>query len=180
MHTLKKRKLLIAFCLIFFSSLTCTTYAEKIEDIIDAQKELKKTSERKEKQLSTQEKLLTKSKDGIAMGKEEYQRTCSLCHGIDAKGHGVYAFELKDAPADLTLIKKRIMVFFHLAGYIKLLTVEKKLSPMEHEICQFGETDIVQKAGCIPMREIQKLLSEGRYLNYYFILKLYKNSFVLK
>jgi hypothetical protein len=121
MNTLNKRKLLIAFCLIIFSSLTCTTYAKKVEDIIDAQKDLKKTSETKEKQLSTQERILTKTKDAIAMGKEEYLRTCSLCHGIDAKGHGVYAFELKDAPADLTLIEKKNYGVFPFSRLYKII-----------------------------------------------------------
>ena len=121
MNTLKKRKLFIAFSLIFLSFLTCTTYAKKVEDIIDSQKELKETSEEKEKQLSTQKRLLTKTKDAIAMGKEEYLRTCSLCHGIDAKGHGVYAFELKDAPADLTLIEKKNYGVFPFSRLYKII-----------------------------------------------------------
>ena len=70
------------------------------------------------------------------------------------------------------------MVFSLLASYIKLLMAETRLNLMEREICQYGEIDIIPKAGCIPMQKIQKRLSEGKYSNYYCTLKLYKNDSV--
>jgi mono/diheme cytochrome c family protein len=40
-------------------------------------------------------------------GKEEFIRYCSVCHGIDGKGKGPLAKNLKTPPADLTKITKR-------------------------------------------------------------------------
>jgi len=38
---------------------------------------------------------------------EEFVRYCSVCHGLDAKGKGPLAANLKTPPADLTQISKR-------------------------------------------------------------------------
>ena len=40
-------------------------------------------------------------------GQSEYQRSCAACHGIDAKGNGPVAAQLKTAPADLTRLAER-------------------------------------------------------------------------
>jgi hypothetical protein len=40
-------------------------------------------------------------------GKTEYLSSCSSCHGVDGKGGGPVAAELKTRPADLTMIAKR-------------------------------------------------------------------------
>jgi len=109
MSTLNKRNLYIVICFVILSSLayTVAAYAENLEEIIDSQKEIKRASDEKNRKLKAQEKLLAETKDAISMGHKEYERTCSLCHGIDAKGHGVYAFELNNAPANLTQIKNK-------------------------------------------------------------------------
>jgi hypothetical protein len=39
-------------------------------------------------------------------GEEEYKSRCSVCHGVDAKGNGPWAAQLKTAPADLTGLAK--------------------------------------------------------------------------
>jgi mono/diheme cytochrome c family protein len=39
-------------------------------------------------------------------GREEYQARCGVCHGLDAKGDGVFGQVLKVAPPDLTLLAK--------------------------------------------------------------------------
>ena len=39
-------------------------------------------------------------------GKREFQNSCADCHGMDAKGNGVLAANLKVAPPDLTLLSK--------------------------------------------------------------------------
>jgi mono/diheme cytochrome c family protein len=41
---------------------------------------------------------------GPVSGKDEYVRTCALCHGLDATGNGPLAAALQIAPADLTRI----------------------------------------------------------------------------
>jgi mono/diheme cytochrome c family protein len=40
-------------------------------------------------------------------GKVEFENSCAVCHGIDAKGNGVLAASLKLAPPDLTLLTKK-------------------------------------------------------------------------
>jgi mono/diheme cytochrome c family protein len=39
-------------------------------------------------------------------GKREFENSCAVCHGMDAKGNGVLAASLKVAPPDLTLLTK--------------------------------------------------------------------------
>lgn len=41
-----------------------------------------------------------------ARGRRLYMQYCSTCHGVDAKGGGPVAAELKTAPSDLTTIRK--------------------------------------------------------------------------
>lgn len=82
-------------------------HAETVEEIIEAQKELNLATDEKDKEHLAQQKQLEETKDAIKMGYKEYERTCSLCHGLDAKGQGVYAFALNENPADLTLIQKK-------------------------------------------------------------------------
>jgi hypothetical protein len=121
MKTNLMQHLIIAIFLSILSLFACLAYAENIEEIIEAQKELNTASNEGEKILQNQHNLLNKTKDAIAMGKEEYLRTCSLCHGFDAKGHGVYAFELKVAPADLTLIEKKNYGVFPFSKLYKII-----------------------------------------------------------
>ena len=39
-------------------------------------------------------------------GEREFENSCADCHGMDAKGKGVLAANLKVAPLDLTLLSK--------------------------------------------------------------------------
>jgi cytochrome c len=39
-------------------------------------------------------------------GEREFENSCADCHGMDAKGNGVLAANLKVAPPDLTLLTK--------------------------------------------------------------------------
>jgi mono/diheme cytochrome c family protein len=39
-------------------------------------------------------------------GQKEYEAQCSICHGLEAKGDGVFAQALKVAPPDLTLLAR--------------------------------------------------------------------------
>ena len=42
-----------------------------------------------------------------SIGLAEFQRSCAVCHGLNAKGNGVMADTLKRTPADLTTLSKR-------------------------------------------------------------------------
>ena len=93
------------------------TSAKNVYEIIEAQQEQNVVAKEKTQEQVFQKELLEETKDPIKMGRNEYLRTCSLCHGVDGKGHGVYAFELKSAPQDLTKIKKEnngVFPFSHL------------------------------------------------------------------
>jgi hypothetical protein len=41
------------------------------------------------------------------LGKNEYEVLCSACHGVDAKGNGSFAQNLKVAPPDLTVLARK-------------------------------------------------------------------------
>lgn len=45
-------------------------------------------------------------KETVDIGKQEFEVHCAICHGVDAKGHGIYASNLKVAPIDLTSIAR--------------------------------------------------------------------------
>ena len=92
------------FILCLFSS---TAIAETVDEILETQKELKRESEFRKKQLKAQQDSIRETKDAISMGYKEFEQSCSLCHGVDGKGNGVYTYALKDKPADLTQIKNR-------------------------------------------------------------------------
>ena len=40
-------------------------------------------------------------------GKKEYELQCAVCHGMDAKGDGVFNQVLKVVPPDLTVLSKK-------------------------------------------------------------------------
>lgn len=46
------------------------------------------------------------SAQNIDVGRTQYQSSCAACHGIDGKGDGPVAKELKTPPADLTVLAK--------------------------------------------------------------------------
>ncbi|HEY5130346.1 MAG TPA: c-type cytochrome [Bradyrhizobium sp.] len=41
------------------------------------------------------------------IGKLEFKAQCAICHGMNAKGNGPYAFNLEVAPANLTLLARK-------------------------------------------------------------------------
>ena len=43
----------------------------------------------------------------IDVGKREFQRSCAICHGADARGNGPTAEVLSVKPADLTQMQKK-------------------------------------------------------------------------
>ena len=40
-------------------------------------------------------------------GKQAYEAQCAVCHGMDAKGNGLYTASLKIPPPDLTTLAKK-------------------------------------------------------------------------
>ena len=42
----------------------------------------------------------------LTLGKERFERNCSICHGVDGKGGGSFAGILKVDPPDLTVLTK--------------------------------------------------------------------------
>ena len=46
------------------------------------------------------------AEDAVAAGKEEFLYSCSLCHGEDAKGKGVFSTMLTVPVADLTVLQR--------------------------------------------------------------------------
>jgi len=43
----------------------------------------------------------------VDVGKAEFQSSCASCHGLDGKGKGPVAEQLKVAPPDLTVLAKK-------------------------------------------------------------------------
>jgi hypothetical protein len=43
----------------------------------------------------------------IAGGELEYQNSCAMCHGVDARGNGIMRKFLTIPPADLTMLRKK-------------------------------------------------------------------------
>lgn len=41
------------------------------------------------------------------IGKAEYESACAVCHGLDGKGQGPVASQLRQTPTDLTVIAKK-------------------------------------------------------------------------
>ena len=50
---------------------------------------------------------LAQETEVIAGGEIEYQRYCAICHGVDAKGHGLMGKFLTIQPTDLTQLAKK-------------------------------------------------------------------------
>jgi len=48
----------------------------------------------------------TATAQGMSLGQYEFQNSCAICHGMDAKGDGDFAQVLKARPPDLTLLQK--------------------------------------------------------------------------
>ncbi len=101
-----KISLLSVFYIFLSSMVAGPSYSENIEEIIESQKEMKGKSDEQAKKSLAEKTLLEESKNAITMGNEEYQQSCSICHGINATGQSEYANVLKQSPADLTQIKR--------------------------------------------------------------------------
>lgn len=57
----------------------------------------------------------------VEAGKNEYARSCELCHGVAGKGDGPYASRLLIKPADLTTIAKNNNGNFPIASIYRMI-----------------------------------------------------------
>jgi mono/diheme cytochrome c family protein len=60
-------------------------------------------------------------------GRDEFLRACASCHGVDGRGHGPVAAELRVAPPDLTTLAARAGGRFPRAHVIGVLSGEVAL-----------------------------------------------------
>jgi mono/diheme cytochrome c family protein len=51
--------------------------------------------------------ILAQAQQATDIGKQEYENSCAVCHGIDATGNGPLAILLRKRPGDLTKLAKR-------------------------------------------------------------------------
>ena len=61
--------------------------------------------------------MLNDTKNGVELGRQEYIKSCAICHGDDGKGDGPLSNRLDKKPPDLTQIQKNndgIFPFIHL------------------------------------------------------------------
>lgn len=77
------------------------SYAD-VEGIIDAQADLLKTESEK---IRDKKRASEKSKNGIEAGRQEFIRSCAICHGDEGKGNGPYSAKSYKKPKDLTMVK---------------------------------------------------------------------------
>ena len=69
------------------------------------------------------------------LGRIEYQSKCALCHGMDGKGNGPFASQLKTAPTDLTQLAKKN------GGVFPQSAVEKTIDGTQ-EVAAHGPRDM--------------------------------------
>lgn len=55
---------------------------------------------------SSQPVLAGQDEGFVEKGRQLFRQNCAACHGVDAKGNGPAAKELRKQPADLTVIQK--------------------------------------------------------------------------
>jgi hypothetical protein len=119
---------LFALYIFLLSSVSGPTFSENIEEIIDSQNEMKTTIDKQDKKYLTEKTLMEESKDALKMGTEEYQQSCSICHGINATGKGEYANVLKQIPADLTQIKRNNNGVFPFSKLYRIIDGREEIS----------------------------------------------------
>ena len=103
-------------------------YSENIEEIIDSQNEVKIKSKEQANKSLTEKTLLAETKNALIMGNEEYQKSCAICHGMNAKGKSEYANVLKVNPSNLTQIKKNNNGVFPFSKLYRIIDGREEIS----------------------------------------------------
>ena len=73
----------------------------EVEDIIEMQREVK--AEEAAKKNTAPPSTPT----AIQAGQRTYEFSCAICHGLDARGDGIFAKQIVRTPSDLTLLSKK-------------------------------------------------------------------------
>lgn len=118
---------ILIICAYILSIIVHQTFAQGVEEIIDAQKDINLIADVRAKENIDEEELIKQTKDALLMGQKEYERTCSLCHGLDGKGNGPYAFALTEKPTDLTLIQKKNYAEFPFSKLYRIIDGREEL-----------------------------------------------------
>ncbi|MGY3583152.1 mono/diheme cytochrome c family protein [Bradyrhizobium sp. USDA 4341] len=74
------------------------------------------------------------------VGKAEFQASCASCHGVDGKGKGPVAGQLKVPPADLTALAKNNNGVFPITAVYEAIDGRRTISAHgTHEMPIWGE-----------------------------------------
>ena len=74
------------------------------------------------------------------VGKVEFQASCASCHGVDGKGRGPVAQQLKVPPADLTALAKNNNGVFPITAVYETIDGRRTISAHgTHEMPIWGE-----------------------------------------
>jgi len=87
---------IIKFSAAFLFTTFISTSIADVEDMIRAQEDI---------QNSGHDQQAEKEITAISLGQKEFQSTCTICHGINGKGNGVFSSQLTHKPSDLTQLK---------------------------------------------------------------------------
>ncbi|MEZ0099897.1 mono/diheme cytochrome c family protein [Bradyrhizobium elkanii] len=75
------------------------------------------------------------------VGKAEFQASCASCHGVDGKGKGPVAGQLKVPPADLTALAKNNNGVFPITAVYEAIDGRRTISAHgTHEMPDLGGT----------------------------------------
>ena len=103
----------IPLILIIFLILSIVSMAD-VKTNIDAHAEYIKSEQEKRKE---HKQMLDDTKNGVELGRQEYIKSCAICHGDHGKGDGPLSNRLDTKPPDLTQIQKNnngVFPFIHL------------------------------------------------------------------
>ncbi len=106
MQKILKTSSVFIFFICLLGMVSSLVHSENIDEIIDSQEEIKSKSKEEVNKSLAEKTLLAETKNALLMGREEYQRSCAVCHGMKANGKSEYANVLKVSPTDLTQIQK--------------------------------------------------------------------------
>lgn len=99
-----QQRILYSFFIVFLSIIEINICFADVEDILRSQAEIKAQSSQEK---NAGQSLSRDSKDGIQLGRNEFVKTCAVCHGDYGKGDGLFSPQLSLKPKDLTTIKEK-------------------------------------------------------------------------
>jgi mono/diheme cytochrome c family protein len=115
---------IIPCVLIVIFILSIVSFAD-VKTNIDAHAEYMKSEQEKK---AEQKKMLVETKDGVELGRQEFIKSCAVCHGDDAKGDGPLSNRLDKKPLDLTLIQMNNNGVFPFIALYKVIDGRENVS----------------------------------------------------